>query len=99
MNTKRIMKALAVLVTLCSILLNSTQSFALYLKGHGYGETYKAVTGEDCIALTNASVDAQAGTVTIADGGHAVFGFYVPYGMSGVTLIYEEAAGVVSHLR
>ena len=96
MNIKKIARTMTALIMVCALLLQCTTGFALYIRGTGYGESSKSVGADDLIAVNGAAIDADAGTVTIDAGGSATFGFYVPYGMSAVTVMYEDASGDVT---
>jgi len=96
MNIKKLTRTMTALIISCALTLQCTTGFAEYIRGTGYGESYKSVGADDCISENGAVIDTSADTVTIEPGGSATFGFYVPYGMSAVTVMYEDASGDVT---
>ena len=91
---KRITGAFIATCMLFTMLFSQAPVYAAYTRGWGYGETYKSVTADDCISVDNAQ--KLSDSVKINAGGSATFGFYVQYGVSAFTLVYENAQGTVT---
>jgi len=91
---KRLISAFIAACMLFTMLFSQVTASAAYTRGWGYGETYKSITADDVISLSSAQKTASG--VQIDAGGSAVYGFYVQYGVSGVTFVYENASGTVT---
>lgn len=60
--------------------------------GYWPGETHHTITAKDLIATDSATVSGDS--VTIAAGGSATWGFYIPYGCRSVTINHEGTAHI-----
>lgn len=91
---KRLISAFIAACMIFTMAFSIVPASAAYTRGWGYGETCKSITADDVISLSNAQKTASG--VQIDAGGSVVYGFYVQYGVSAVTLVYENADGAVT---
>ncbi len=85
---KKLICLILAITLLCSTVVHGISYFPM---GHAAGEAYRTVNAENCISVNNAETLSD-GSVQINPGGKATFGFYTPYGLRGVKLVYDESA-------
>ncbi len=92
---KRIMCFLLAMTVLCSGEIVSAKSYLSELKtGHAAGESYRTISVDDCLEMTNAR--EKRGAIELEAGGSATFGFHIPYLTRAVKLNFEDAKGTVT---